>query len=42
MKESEQVFHLMNNKAVPINQTELRNVISTSLSDKEIDILYEL
>jgi len=43
MKESEQVFHfyVMNNKAVPINQTELRNVISTSLSDKEIDILYD-
>lgn len=43
MKESEQVFHfyVMNNKAVPINKTELRNVISTSLSDKEINILYD-
>lgn len=43
MKESEQVFHfyVMNNKAVPINKTELRNVISTSLSDKEIDDLYD-
>ena len=43
MKESEQVFHfyVMNNKAVPIKKTELRNVISTSLSDKEIDDLYD-
>ncbi len=43
MKESEQVFHfyVMNNMAVPINKTELRNVISTSLSDKEINILYD-
>jgi len=43
MKESEQVFHfyVMNNKAVPIKKTELRNVISTSLSDMEIDDLYD-
>lgn len=43
MKEGEQVFHfyVMNNKAVPIKKTELRNVISTSLSDQEIDDLYD-
>jgi hypothetical protein len=39
---SEQVFHfyVLNNKAKPLNKTELRTIISTSLSKKEIDELY--
>lgn len=39
---SEQVFHfyIINNKAIPIKSTQLRSVISTSLSSFEIDNLY--
>lgn len=42
MDSSEQVFHffVINNKAKPIKPTELRAVVSTSLSKKEIDSLY--
>lgn len=42
MDPSEQVFHfyVINNKAKPIKPTELRAVVSTSLSNKEIDNLY--
>lgn len=42
MDPSEQVFHfyVINNKAKPIKPTELRAVVSTSLSNKEIDELY--
>ncbi len=40
---SEQVFHfyVLNNKAKPLNKTELRAIISTSLSNGEIDGLYD-
>ncbi len=40
---SEQVFHfyVLNNKAKPLNKTELRSIISTSLSKNEISSLYE-
>jgi len=40
---SEQVFHfyVLNNKAKPLNKTELRSIISTSLSNSEIHDLYE-
>jgi len=40
---SEQVFHfyVLNNKAKPLNKTELRAIISTSLSNKEIEGLYD-
>lgn len=40
---SEQVFHfyVLNNKAKPLKPTELRSTISTSLSNDEIDGLYE-
>ena len=40
---SEQVFHfyVVNNKAKQINRTHLRRIISTSLSKKEIDELYD-
>jgi hypothetical protein len=40
---SEQVFHfyVLNNKAKPLNKTELRTIIATSLSNKEIDSLYD-
>jgi hypothetical protein len=40
---SEQVFHfyVLNNKAKPLNRTHLRRIISTSLSKKEIDALYD-
>lgn len=40
---SEQVFHfyVLNNKARPLNKTELRTIISTSLSKKEIEQLYD-
>lgn len=43
MDPSEQVFHfyVINNKAKPIKPTELRAVVSTSLSNKEIDNLYD-
>lgn len=43
MDASEQVFHfyVINNKAVPIKPTELRSVVSTSLSNKEITELYK-
>jgi len=43
MDSSEQVFHfyVINNKAVPIKPTELRSVVSTSLSNKEINLLYK-
>lgn len=43
MDSSEQVFHfyVINNKAKPIKPTELRAVVSTSLSNKEIDLLYK-
>lgn len=39
---SEQVFHfyIINNKAIPIKSTQLRSVISTSLSSYEIDKLF--
>ena len=42
MPASEQVFHfyILNNKAKPLNKTELRAVVSTSLSNKEIEELY--
>lgn len=42
MDSSEQVFHffVINNKAKPIKPTELRAVVSTSLSKKEINSLY--
>jgi hypothetical protein len=40
---AEQVFHfyVLNNKAVPLKPTRLRNTVSTSLSDREIGELYE-
>jgi hypothetical protein len=40
---SEQVFHfyVLNNKAKPLNKTELRSIIATSLSKKEIEDLYD-
>ena len=40
---SEQVFHfyVLNNKAKPLNRTHLRRIISTALSKKEIDSLYD-
>ncbi len=40
---SEQVFHfyVLNNKAKPLTKTELRSIISTSLSGKEIGELYD-
>lgn len=43
MSESEQVFHfyVVNNKAKPLGKTELRSTISTSLTEAEIDELYE-
>jgi len=39
---SEQVFHfyILNNKARPLNKTELRSIIATSLSNEEIAQLY--
>lgn len=39
---SEQVFHfyVLNNKAKPLSRTHLRRIISTTLSKKEIGILY--
>ena len=39
----EQVFHfyVLNNKAKPLTKTELRTIVSTSLSKKEIGELYE-
>jgi hypothetical protein len=42
LSSSEQVFHfyIINNKAIPIKSTQLRSVISTSLSSSEIDNLY--
>lgn len=43
MSSREQVFHfyVINNKAIPIKPTELRAVVSTSLSSKEITSLYK-
>lgn len=40
---SEQVFHfyVLNSKARPLDKRQLRSIISTSLSKKEIDTLYE-
>jgi hypothetical protein len=40
---SEQVFHfyVLNNKAKPLNKTELRSIIATSLSKEEISNLYD-
>ena len=40
---SEQVFHfyVLNNKARPLNKTELRSIVSTSLSNEEIHQLYD-
>lgn len=40
---SEQVFHfyVLNNKARPLNKTELRAIIATSLSNLEIEQLYD-
>ena len=40
---SEQVFHfyVLNNKARPLNKTELRSIIATSLSKGEIEHLYD-
>jgi DGQHR domain-containing protein len=42
MSHEEQVFHfyVLNNKARPLSKTELRTIVSTSLSNKEIDDLY--
>jgi hypothetical protein len=41
--DSEQVFHffVVNNKARPLKPVELRSTISTSLTDQEIDDLYQ-
>jgi hypothetical protein len=43
LETSEQVFHfyVLNNKAKPLKPTELRSTISTSLSNKEIEGLYD-
>ncbi|WP_157971546.1 ParB N-terminal domain-containing protein [Halorussus litoreus] len=43
MSESEQVFHfyVVNNKARPLKKTELRATVSTSLTNAEIEDLYE-
>lgn len=43
LSESEQVFHffVVNNKAKPLKPVELRSTISTSLTDQEIDNLYQ-
>jgi hypothetical protein len=43
LSESEQVFHffIVNNKARPLKPVELRATISTSLTDREIDNLYD-
>lgn len=40
---AEQVFHfyVLNNKAKPLTPTELRRTISTSLTNKEIDLLWQ-
>jgi DGQHR domain-containing protein len=40
---SEQVFqfYVLNSKARPLKPTELRRIISTSLTDQEIEVLYE-
>ena len=43
LEHAEQVFHfyVLNNKAVPLTPTELRKTISTSLTNQEIDELWE-
>lgn len=43
LSESEQVFHffVVNNKAKPLTPVELRSTVSTSLTDQEIDNLYQ-
>lgn len=43
LRHSEQVFHfyVLNSTAKPLKKTELRRIISTSLTDSEIEDLYE-